>query len=160
MSWYEPNPEPAMNLNHTTLAGNLTRDPELRSIGSERTVVQFTLANNRRYKSSDGETKEETLFLDCEAWGRTAELIGQYLTKGSGVVVEGRLKLDQWTDKEGAKRSRVKLVAELVHFMDRKSDAAETGASAASAANPVPGKTRATAPTRNDPVAVGDQPPF
>ena len=112
-----------MQLNHTTLSGNLTRDPELRTVGADRTVANFTLANNRRYKAGDGEPREETLFLDCEAWGRPAELVAQYLTKGSPLVVEGRLRLDQWTDKDGGKRSRVKLVVEQVHFVEsRRSD--------------------------------------
>jgi single-strand DNA-binding protein len=110
------------NLNTVMIAGNLTRNPELRVVGPERTVAGFSLAINRRYKGADGELKDEVTFVDCEAWGRTAELVGQYLVKGSGCFIEGRLKLDAWTDKEGKNRSRLKVVADLVQFVGRRPD--------------------------------------
>jgi single-strand DNA-binding protein len=107
----------SLNLNTVVLAGHLTRDPEMRPLAGEKVVANFGLAINRRYKSNDGEIKEESTFVDCEAWGRTAELIGQYLAKGSAAYVEGRLKLDAWQDKEGQKRNRLKVVVDNVQFL-------------------------------------------
>ncbi len=105
------------SLNSVTLAGNLTRDPEARNLPNDQMVVNFAIAVNRRWKGPDGEFKEETTFIDIEAWGRTGELVGQYLTKGSPVYIEGRLKLDQWQDKENQKRSKLKVVANTVQFL-------------------------------------------
>ncbi len=119
----------SFNLNTVVLAGHLTRDPEMRPLAGDKVVANFGLAINRRFKSPDGEIKEESTFIDCEAWGRTAELIGQYLAKGSAAYVEGRLKLDNWQDKEGQKRSRLKVVVENVQFLGaprNKSANAET----------------------------------
>ena len=107
----------SLNVNTVILAGHLTRDPEVRSLAGEKVVVNFSLAINRRYKGNDGEIKEDSTFVDCEAWGRTAELVGQYLAKGSAAYVEGRLKLDNWQDKDGKNRSRLKVVVENVQFV-------------------------------------------
>lgn len=113
----------SLNFNKVIIAGNLTRDPQVRFISNERAVADFGLAVNRRFKGSDGQLKEETTFVDVEAWGKTAELVGQYLVKGRGALVEGRLKLDSWEDKEsGQKRSRLKVVADSVQFTDRKTE--------------------------------------
>ncbi len=108
-----------MNLNQVHLAGNLTRDPQVRTLAGDRTVTDFGLAINRRWKNADGETKEEVTFIDCECWGRVAEVVGQYCLKGSGVYVGGRLKLDSWQDKQGQKRSRIKVLAETVQFLGK-----------------------------------------
>lgn len=108
----------ALKLNKSFLAGNLTRDPEIKTLG-ESTVCNFTIASNRTY-TSKGEKKEEVAFVDVEAWGRTAELVGQYLKKGSGCLVEARIKQDVWEDKEGNKRSKLKLLADNVQFTDAK----------------------------------------
>src|SRR4051812_5023989 len=109
----------SLSLNKVTLAGNLTRDPQVRFFANERAVADFGLAVNRKYKANDGTLKEETTFVDIEAWGRTAELIGQYLTKGRACYVEGRLKLDSWEDKKGGqKRTKLKVVADNVQFLD------------------------------------------
>jgi single-strand DNA-binding protein len=108
----------SLNYNKVMLAGNLTRDPQVRFFANERAVADFGLAINRRYKGNDGQMKEETTFVDVEAWGRTAELVGQYLTKGSPAFVEGRLRLDSWEDKkDGQKRSKLKVVADTVQFL-------------------------------------------
>lgn len=118
-----------MNINHSIMSGNLTRDPEMRSIGGDRAVTNFTIAHNSRYKTADGEQREEVVFIDCEAWGRQGEIAGQFLTKGSMVIIEGRFKQDNWTDKEGQKRSKLKLVADRVHLTPRREDGArEDGA--------------------------------
>lgn len=110
----------ALNLNNIILAGHLTRDPQVKSIANDRTVANFGLAVNRRYKSPEGELKEDSTFVEVEAWGRTAELVGQYLVKGSPCFLEGRLKMDSWQDKDGNQRSRLKVVAENVQFIGNK----------------------------------------
>lgn len=146
------------SFNSVTLLGNLTRDPELKTLASGGAVANFGLAVNRRWKT-DGETKEETTFVDCEAWGRTAELIGQYLTKGSACLVQGRLKYDTWEDKDGSRRSRLKVVAEQVQFIDRKGGGNDAQESGESAGAPAP-----TRPAKRASVAAGvggdDEPPF
>lgn len=106
--------------NKVLLMGNLTRDPELRFTASNQPVAQIGLAVNRHYTSSTGEKKEEVTFVDCEAWGRTAELINQYFSKGRPIFIEGRLKLDQWEDQQGQKRSRHKVVIESFQFVDSR----------------------------------------
>ncbi|MBT7658458.1 MAG: single-stranded DNA-binding protein, partial [Phycisphaerae bacterium] len=87
------------NYNKVLLMGNLTRDPELKRTSSDMAVAQLSIAVNRQYKDRNGEQVKETTYVDCEAWGRTAEVMSQYLAKGKPVFVEGRLKLDQWQDK-------------------------------------------------------------
>lgn len=108
----------AVSLNKVLLAGNLTRDPQVKFFANERALADFAIACNRRYRGADGEMKEEVTFVDVEAWGRTAELVGQYLTKGQPCFIEGRLRLDSWEDKQtGAKRSKLKVVADSVQFL-------------------------------------------
>ena len=116
-----------MNINHLTISGNLTRDPEMRTVGADKSVTSFTIASNSKYKAADGEQREEVTFCDVEAWGRQGEIAAQYLTKGATVIVEGRIKQDNWQDKEGQKRSKLKLVADKVHLMPRdgKRDASD-----------------------------------
>jgi single-strand DNA-binding protein len=109
-----------MNLNKVLIAGNLTRDPQIKFFANEKAVANFGLAINRRFKAANGEAKEDVVFVDVEAWGRTAELVGQYLVKGRSCFIEGRLKLDQWEDKDGQKRSKLTVVAESVQFTDSK----------------------------------------
>lgn len=111
-----------MNLNKVFLGGNITRDIEVRTIGSGTSVAQIGLAVNRKWTDQAGEKKEEVTFVDCEAWGKTAEVMAQYLGKGKPVFVEGRLRLDQWEDKEGGKRSKLKVVVESFQFVGGKAD--------------------------------------
>ncbi|MFN0132344.1 MAG: single-stranded DNA-binding protein [Phycisphaerales bacterium] len=107
------------NLNKVMLMGNLTRDIELRHT-TNQAVAKIGLAVNRRWRSPEGEQREETTFVDCEAWGKTAETMAKYLTKGKPVFIEGRLKLDQW-EKEGQKFSKLKVVVENFQFIDSRS---------------------------------------
>ena len=104
-------------LNSVTVAGNLTRDPEVKNIGNDRIVAAFGLAINRRYKGSDGQYKEDTTFVEIECWGRQAELVGQYLSKGRNCLVEGELQYHNWTDKDGGKRSQLRINGRRVHFI-------------------------------------------
>ncbi len=108
------------NLNKVMLMGNLTRDPELRYTPNNTPVANIGLAVNRKWRNQNSEMQEETTFVDCEAWGRTAEVINQYLRKGRPLYVEGRLKLDQWQDKEGNNRSKLKVVVESFEFIDSR----------------------------------------
>jgi single-strand DNA-binding protein len=107
------------SLNRVFLMGNLTRDVELRHTNSQQAVATIGLAVNRRWRTPDGEDREETTFVDCEAWGRTAETMSKYLAKGRPVFIEGRLKLDQW-EKEGQKFSKLKVVIENFQFIDSR----------------------------------------
>ena len=107
------------SLNKVFLAGNLTRDPVVRYTPAGSAVVDLSMAINRVY-TVDGVQKEETCFVDLVAWGKTAENCGQYLTKGSPILVEGGLQLDQWTGKDGEKRSKLRVRAERVQFLGRK----------------------------------------
>jgi single-strand DNA-binding protein len=106
------------NLNKVFLMGNLTRDPELRYTPGGTAVASFGIAVNRRWTGQNGEQREETLFIDVNAFGRQAEVISEYLSKGRGVFIEGRLKLDQWQDKEtGANRSKHVVVVDSFQFI-------------------------------------------
>ena len=116
------------NLNKVFLIGNLTRDPELRYLPSNIPVVNVGLATNRRFKNSQGEQQEDVTFVDCEAFGRTAEIINQYMRKGRPLFIEGRLKFDQWQDRDGNNRSKLKVVVENFQFVDgRGSENADGG---------------------------------
>ncbi len=110
------------NLNKVMLMGNLTRDPELRYTPNNTAVANLGMAINRRwFNKQTNENQEETTFVDLEAWGRTAEVLNQYLKKGRPLYVEGRLKLDTWQDKEsGGNRSKLKIVVESFEFLDSR----------------------------------------
>ena len=110
-----------MNLNKVTIAGRLTRDPEIRYTPKGTAVAELGVAINRSYTLESGERKEETTFLDAVAWGRTAENVGKWFEKGREIYLEGRLQLDTWNDKAtGQKRSKLKLVAETFQFVGGK----------------------------------------
>jgi single-strand DNA-binding protein len=106
------------NLNKVIVLGNLTRDPELRYTPKGTAVGEIGVAINRVWNNEQGQRQEETTFVDVTLWGRHAELAQQYLTKGSGVFIEGRLQIDTWEDKAtGQKRSKLKVVGENLQFM-------------------------------------------
>ena len=109
-------------LNKIILMGRLTRDPELRRTQSGTAVTSFSLAVDRDFKSQNGE--KETDFIDIVAWRSTAEFVSKYFTKGRMAVVEGRLQIRDWTDKDGGKRRSAEVVAENVYFGDSKRDSA------------------------------------
>jgi len=106
-------------LNHITIMGRLTRDPELRRTGSGTAVASFTLAVDRDFGSRDG-GERETDFIDCVAWRQTGEFVSKYFAKGSMAVVSGRLQIRSWTDKEGNKRRSAEVVADNVYFGESK----------------------------------------
>jgi single-strand DNA-binding protein len=106
------------NFNKVILLGNLTRDPELRYLPSQMAVVDFGLAVNHKYRTAQGEDREEVMFIDCTAFGKQAEVIKQYCSKGKPLFVEGRLKLDTWDDKQtGQKRSKHKVTIDNFQFI-------------------------------------------
>lgn len=106
-------------LNHITIMGRLTRDPELRRTGSGTAVASFTLAVDRDFSGKDGGEKE-TDFIDCVAWKNTAEFVSKYFNKGRMAVVSGRLQIRSWTDKDGNKRRSAEVIADNVYFGDSK----------------------------------------
>ena len=133
------------SLNKVFLIGNLTRPPELRYTPSGTTVADLRLAVNRNYTTQSGEKREEACFLNVVVWGKQAEACGEYLDKGSPIMVEGRLKTREWEGKDGQKRSVVEVVAERVQFMGR-------GKSAAPAAVPAGESFSDDAPPADDDV--------
>ena len=108
-------------LNHITIMGRLTRDPELRRTGSGIAVASFTLAVDRDFSPRDG-GERETDFIDCVAWRQTGEFVSKYFTKGRMAVVSGRLQIRSWTDKDGNKRRTAEVVADNVYFGDSRRD--------------------------------------
>lgn len=143
----------SFSFNKVYVAGNLTRDPQVKFLANEKAVCEFGIAVNHKYKAADGSMKEEVTFVECVAWGRTAELVGQYLTKGSGAFVEGRLKQEEWDDKEGKKQRKTKVTADSVQFTSTKKD----GGGEQSAA-PAPAPRRPAADVGGG--QGSDEPPF
>jgi single-strand DNA-binding protein len=118
------------NVNKVILIGNLTRDPQLKYLPSQTPVVEFGLATNRKFKGANGENREEVCFVDCSAFGRTAEVINQYCQKGKQLYIEGRLKFDSWEDKQGGgKRSKLTVVVENFQFLGGRDGAGPGGES-------------------------------
>ena len=113
--------------NKIILAGNLTRDIEIRYTQSGSAIGNTAIATSRKFKSQTGEQKEEVLFVDITFFGRTAEIANQYLRKGSKVLVDGRLKLDQWTAQDGSKRSKHSVTVESLQMLGSKDEAAPMG---------------------------------
>ena len=150
------------NFNKVILAGNLTRDPELRYTPKGTAVARITLAVNRTWKGENGESKEEVSFVDVDIWGRQAEVISQYMKKGRPLLVEGRLKQDTWEDKNTKqKQSKLKVVLESFSFIDsNRGDAggapeaprASRPTVAASASAPAPEGGEADGPPEGDDV--------
>lgn len=124
-----------MSYNKVILLGNLTRDPEVRVLPKGTSVCQFGIAVNRKFKDEAGNAKEEVTFVDIEAWAKTADIIAKYFTKGKPILLEGRLKLEQWEDKAtNQKRQKLKVVLESFSFVGGKDDAAPVGESASDSA--------------------------
>ncbi|NNF41669.1 MAG: single-stranded DNA-binding protein [Phycisphaerales bacterium] len=145
------------NYNKVLLMGRLTRDIELKYTPSNQPVANIGLAVNRKWRNREGQDQEETTFVDCEAWGRTAEVMSQYLVKGRPVFVEGRLRLDQWQDKDGGNRSKLKVVVDTFQFIDGGGGGGAGGGGGGGgsrAATPAP----AGATTSHQPIAEDDIP--
>ena len=111
----------SLNLNRVAIAGNLTKDPDLRHTGNGTAVCSFTVAVNRRYKVGT-EVKEEVSFLRVTVWSEMGKNCEKYLSKGSGVLVEGHLKQERWEGEDGKMKDKTAIVAQRVHFLDKKKD--------------------------------------
>ena len=105
------------SLNYVILVGNLTRDPQVRTTPGGAVVGDISMAVNEKFKNKAGEMQETVTYVDVVAWGRQAEVCQQYLHKGSPVLIEGRLQLDQWESKEGEKRSKLRVRADRIQFL-------------------------------------------
>ena len=148
------------SFNKVILMGNLTRDPELRYTPKGTAIAKIGLAVNRVWTNEAGEKKEEVTFVDVDVFGRTAENVGQYMRKGRPILIEGRLKLDQWDDKQtGQKKSKMGVVAETVQFLGSAPGAGEGGGGSSAPAAP---RAPRPAPAASAPAAEpleGDGPP-
>ena len=137
--------------NKVILIGNLTRDPEMRVTPKGTAICQFGLAISRSWKDESGQTREETAFIDIEAWGKRGEVISKYVTKGRPLFVEGYLKFDQWEDKaSGQKRSKLKVVLENFQFIGSRDGAPAPADEAPSAPAPAAGAPKAKPPVDED----------
>ena len=129
------------SFNRVILMGNLTRDPELRYTPTGTAVTEIGLAINSRRKNANGEWIEETTFVDVTLWSRTAEVASEYLSKGSPVLIEGRLKLDTW-ESEGQKRSKLRVIGEQMQMLGARGQGAGGGGNGPSAGRPARGGAR------------------
>ena len=148
------------SFNKVILMGNLTRDVELRHTNSGTPVTEIGLAVNEKRKDANGQLVEETTFVDITLWGRTAEICNEYLGKGSGVLIEGRLKLDQWDDKQtGKKRSKLGVVLDRFEFIDSRGEGGGGGDFSSESSSPSSGGA-APAQGGGDGFAEDDDVPF
>jgi single-strand DNA-binding protein len=136
------------SFNQVTLVGNMVRDPEVKALNSGTSVAKFTIGMTRKWQTENGEKKEEATFVDVDSFGKTAAVIEKYLRKGDPVLVEGRLKTEQW-EKDGQKRSKLMVVANSIQLLGKPVD---TGAR-----QPIQGSSPAAAPAPQ-PVAQDDVP--
>ena len=147
------------NLNKVMLMGNLTRDPEIKYTPKGTAIANFGIAINRTYTPEGGEKREEVTFIDLEAFGRTAEVIGEYFKKGRPIFIEGRLKLDQWDDKTtGKKQSKLRVVVESFEFLASREGGAAGGGGEGGGSAPS-GEQRSSAPAQRRPPAATPRPP-
>jgi single-strand DNA-binding protein len=148
------------SFNRVILLGNLTRDPELRYIQSGTAVTDIGLAVNDRRKNANGEWIDEPTFVDITLWGRTAEVASEYLTKGSPVLIEGRLKYDAWETPEGQKRSKLKVIGENMRLLGSRAEGSPPpqGRPARPPAGPPADEYSQPAPPDNDNAPPPDAP--
>lgn len=132
------------SFNKVILAGNLTRDPELRTTQSGQSCVSFGIAVSEKYTTQSGEKREETCFVDITAWGKTGDTIAQYFEKGKPILVEGKLKLDQWQTQQGENRSKLTVTLTSFAFIGGNND--QGGQSSGSGNYPGPGQPAQSPP--------------
>lgn len=132
-------------MNKVILMGNMTRDCEVRKLAGGTSVSAFGMAVNRKWKdTATGEMKEEVLFIDCTAWGKTGENIARFFRKGSRILIDGRLKMDEWQDKAtGQNRTKIGVVVEGFDFVDKKADDASAAPARTAQRTPPPSRTQA-----------------
>jgi len=144
-----------MYLNKALIVGNLTRDPEMKSLPSGIKVATFSVATNRVWKDQSGSRKEATDYHNIVVFGRQAETSAQYLKKGSSVLVEGRMQTRSWDDKDGTKKYRTEIVADRVQFGNRPSG--DGGAGTGASARPKPDAARESAPAEIDTIEYPEE---
>ena len=145
------------NFNKVMLMGNLTRDPQLSYTPNQTAVVDFGMAVNRRWTGQDGQSRDETCFVDCRMFGRRAEVVNKYCKKGNPLFVEGRLTFDSWQAQDGSKRSKLRVTVENFEFIGGGGGAAGAGASGGQAGQGYGGGAPAPAPSQ-PPVGDDDIP--
>ena len=157
------------SFNKVLLMGNLTRDPQLKYLPSQTPVVEFGLACNRKWRTPQGEDREEVLFVDCSAFGKQAETLNTYCQKGKGLFIEGRLKYDTWEDKQGGgKRSKLSIVIENSQFIGGRDGGGGGGGGGAPSGrdehdqrpSPAPQQRRGPAPQQQQAPPIGDEEHF
>lgn len=131
----------AKGFNKVILMGNLTRDPETRTTPNGQSVTNFSLAVNRTWKGQDGSTQEQVSFIDCVAWGRTGEVVAQYMQKGRPILVSGRLDQRSW-EQDGQKRSKVEVIVEDFNFVGGGNDGAGFSGSSSSSSSSSAGSSK------------------
>lgn len=140
----------AKGFNKVILMGNLTRDPETRTTGGGQSVTNFSLAVSRSWKGQDGQTQEQVSYINCVAWAKTGEIIAQYMSKGSPILVSGRLEQRSWEDKEtGGKRSTIEVIVEDFNFVGGGNN------SGGDNSRPAPSSSKNEAPAADD---INDKP--
>jgi single-strand DNA-binding protein len=145
------------SFNKVILLGNLTRDPEIRYTPKGTAVTELGMAVNRVYTADNGEKREETTFVDVTLWGRTAEIAGEYLKKGRPVLIEGRLQLDTWDDKQsGQKRSKLKVVGEGLQLIGGRPGGGGGGGGDEEGGSSAPRSSRSAPPPKAAPSAPDD----
>jgi single-strand DNA-binding protein len=148
-----------MNYNLVVLGGRLTRDPEIRYTQGGTAVAELNIAVNRRWKSEGGEDKEEVSFFNCTAFGRTAETIGQYMRKGSDILVDGRLKQETWEDKQThANRSAIKVIIQTFQFVGGKKEGGQSAGGKGATPKTANQKVRESAESDGPPIEEDDVP--
>ncbi len=146
--------------NKVVLMGNLTRDPELRTTPNGQTVCSFSLAVNRTWKNAQGEQQEAVDYVDCNIWAKPAEIINQYMRKGSGILVSGRLQQRSW-EQEGQKRSKVEVVVEDFNFVGGGNEGGSGGNSSTSSSSSSSSADSSSAPAKKKETTsddIGDEP--
>jgi single-strand DNA-binding protein len=154
------------SFNKVILMGNLTRDPETRVTPNGVTICKIGLAVNRTYTTSDGEKKDEVTFVDCDAIGKTGEAISRWMSKGKGILIEGRLRFDQWEDKTtGQLRSKLGVVIEHFNFIGGRSEDGSESSESPARQDPVnhankPASRNTTPRTQSRQNSIDDDVPF
>jgi len=147
------------NYNKVILIGNLTRDPQMSYLPSQTPVVELGLAVNRRWRGQDGQQREDTCFIDCRAYGKTAETLNQYVRKGNPILLEGRLQYDTWEGKDGVKRSKHRVIVERFQFLPTGQGQAGRPAAAAPTAPAAPRPAGGPAPVPPPPEELEEPAP-
>ena len=147
------------SFNKVILMGNFTRDPELRQTQNGTSVCRFSIAVNRSYNSQDGSTRDETCFVEVDSFGRTAENISKFFSKGRPILIEGRLRQDSWEDKQtGQKRTKLLVVLERFEFVGSREQGGGYDGGDYSSSSPAPRQSRQSAPARNEDLEDDDVP--